>query len=325
MPSAIVMERTGGPDVLEWREVTVGDPGPNEVRVRQTSVGLNYGDALLRAGHRPIPLPGIIGLDGAGIVEAVGSAVTEVSPGDRVAYTMLLGGYAEVRLLPADRVVKLPPDIDNRVAAGFISKGLTARYLLRDLYSIQPGDFVLVHAAAGGVGSLLAQWAHALGATVIGSVYNEAKADFARQCGCTHVIALGKQDLVAEVARITNGAKAAIVYDSVGLDTFLPSLDCLRPRGWMVTYGATSGMPPAIEPSLLGQKGALILTQPALMPYIPTRQKLLQASDDLFDAIRSKKISSVIQQSFPLREAAHAHRELESRSLCGVTTLEIKL
>ncbi|MFT3755702.1 MAG: quinone oxidoreductase [Pseudoxanthomonas sp.] len=325
MTHSVVMKHTGGPEVLEWLETPVGEPGPGQVRVKQSAVGLNFGDTMLRSGSAPypFPLPGVLGLDAAGMVEAVGEGVTDFAVGDRVAYTMLLGSYAEARVLPAERMVKLPDDIDNRTAAAFIGKGLTARYLLRDVYPVKSGDVVLVHAAAGGVGSMLAQWANALGATVIGTVYHEEKIAFAKECGCHHVIQLGKEDLAARVAEITNGTKANVVYDSVGKDTFLPSLDCLRPRGWMVLYGITSGMVEPVSPMVFGMKGALCFTQPHLMPFIATRQALLNATDDLFDAIRTGKIHAQIQHAFPLREAARAHAEFDSRKLKGATVLEI--
>jgi NADPH2:quinone reductase len=323
MSHAIRIHRPGGPEVLQWEEVDVGDPGPGEVRLRQEAAGLNFIDVYHRTGLYKQDLPFTPGVEGAGVVEAVGPDVTHVKKGDRVAYAGPLGGYAEKRLIDADRVVKLPKGISAEQAAGMMLQGMTAQMLLRSVFPVHEGDSILVHAAAGGVGLIMCQWAAALGATVIGTVSTEEKAELARAHGCAHPIVYSKQDFVAEVDRITAGAKLPVVYDSVGRDTFMKSLDCLKVRGLMVSFGNASGPPPPIPPNLLAQKGSLYLTRPTLVHYIATREQLELSAGELFEVVESGKVKIEVKQNFPLRDAAEAHRELEARKTTGSTILTI--
>ncbi|MDQ2695264.1 MAG: quinone oxidoreductase [Pseudomonadota bacterium] len=323
MSKAIRIHETGGPEVLRWEEVSVAEPGPDQIRVRHDAVGLNYIDVYHRNGLYPLAsLPAVIGMEGAGRVEAVGANVTGIRPGDRVAYASPpLGAYAEVRLMPAARVVVLPEAIDGRTAAAMMLQGMTAAYLLRRTYRVQPGDAVLVHAAAGGVGLILCQWARHLGATVIGTVGSEAKAQLARDHGCHHVILYRQEDFAARVREITGGQGVAVVYDGVGRDTFMPSLDCLRRLGMMVSYGNASGPVPEFAPALLGQKGSLFLTRPSLMDYTARRQDLEAIAADLFAVVQQGAVRIEINQTYPLAEAARAHRDLEARQTTGSTVL----
>ncbi|MEO6225695.1 MAG: quinone oxidoreductase [Sphingomicrobium sp.] len=323
MTHAIQIRQTGGPDVLQWEAVEVGDPGPGQVRLRQEAAGLNFIDVYHRTGLYPQPLPFIPGVEGAGVIDAVGADVGNVKQGDRVAYAGPLGGYAEQRLIDADRVVKLPKGITSDQAAGMMLQGMTAQMLLRSVFPVQRGDTILVHAAAGGVGLIMCQWAAALGATVIGTVGTEEKAELARAHGCTHPIVYSKQDFVAEVKRITNGDKLPVVYDSVGRDTFLKSLDCLKQRGLMVSFGNASGPPAPFAPALLAQKGSLYLTRPTLFHYIATRDQLEQSARELFEVVGSGKVKIEVKQRFALSDAAEAHRELEARRTSGSTVLTI--
>ena len=323
MVHAIRVHEAGGPEVLRWEEVDVGEPGPGQVRLRQTAVGLNYIDVYHRTGLEPQPLPFTPGTEAAGLVEAIGKEVTDLSVGDRVAYAGPIGSYAEARLIDADRLVKLPDYVSDELAAAMMLQGMTARMLLRAVYEVKPGDTILVHAAAGGVGLILCQWANALGATVIGTVSTDEKAAMASAHGCHHAIVYTRQDFVAEVERITNGAKLPVVYDSVGKDTFLKSLDCLRPRGLMVSYGNASGPPDPIAPALLAQKGSLFLTRPTLFSYIATREELEQSAAELFDMVRSGKVKVEVGQRFALKDAAEAHRQLEARKTTGSTVLTV--
>jgi NADPH:quinone reductase len=323
MPHAIRVHETGGPEVLTWEEVEVGEPGPTQVRLRQEAAGLNFIDVYHRGGLYPQALPFTPGVEGAGVVEAVGSEVANVKPGDRVAYAGPLGGYAEERLIDADRLVKLPRGISSEQAAGMMLQGMTAQMLLRSVFPVHEGDAILIHAAAGGVGLIMCQWAAALGATVIGTVGNEEKADLARQHGCAHPIVYSKQDFVAEVERITNGEKLPVVYDSVGRDTFMRSLDCLKHRGLMVSFGNSSGPVEAFSPLLLSQKGSLYLTRPTLYHYIATRQQLEQSAGELFEMVKSGKVKIEVQQRFPLKDAAEAHRALQARKTTGSTILTV--
>lgn len=322
MVHAIRVHEAGGPEVLQWEEVEVGEPGPGQVRLRQHAVGLNYIDVYHRTGLYPQPLPFTPGTEGAGTVEAVGEGVG-LKVGDRVAYAGPIGGYAEERLIDADRLVKLPDQIPFGQAAAMMLQGMTVHMLLRAVHKVQPGETILVHAAAGGVGLIMCQWAKALGATVIGTVSTEEKAEMARAHGCDHPILYTSQDFVAEVDRITNGAKLPVVYDSVGKDTFLKSLDCLRPRGLMVSYGNASGAPDPMPPNLLAQKGSLFLTRPTLFHYIAACDELEQSASELFDLVLSGKVKIEIGQTFPLRDAAEAHRALESRKTTGSTVLTV--
>lgn len=323
MPHAIRVHEVGGPEALRWREVEIGDPGRGEVRLRQDAAGLNFIDVYHRTGLYPQPLPFTPGVEGAGIVEAVGDGVASVRVGDRVAYGGPIGGYAEVRLIDAAKVVRLPDAISTEQAAAMMLQGMTGQMLLRQVYAVKPGDTILIHAAAGGVGLIVCQWAKALGATVIGTVGSDEKAELARAHGCDHPIVYTRQDFVAEVDCITGGAKLPVVYDSVGKDTFLKSLDCLRPRGLMVGFGNASGAPDPISPNLLAQKGSLFMTRPTLYNYTATREELETTAGELFDVVASGKVKIEVKQRFALREAAEAHRALEARQTSGSTVLTV--
>ena len=322
MPNAIRINRTGGPEVLKWEEVKVGEPGPLEARLRQQACGLNYIDIYHRTGLYPLPLPSGIGLEGAGVVEAVGAEVKHLAPGDRVAYAGgPPGGYSEVRLIPADRLVKLPPEIDFKTGAAMMLQGLTAAYLLRRTYRVQAGDPVLIHAAAGGVGSIACQWAKSLHATVIGTVSTEAKAQQARAHGCDHIILYTRENFTQRVREITGGAGVAVVYDGVGKDTFMGSLDCLRPLGMMVAFGNASGPVTSFDPLLLSQKGSLFLTRPTLVHYIAQRRDLEALAGELFEVVASGKVKIEVNQTYALKDAAQAQIDLEARKTTGSTVL----
>jgi NADPH2:quinone reductase len=323
MTHAIRIHSTGGPEVLEWEEVEVGEPGPGQIRLRQEAAGLNFIDVYHRTGLYPQPLPFTPGVEGAGVVEAVGADVTNVKKGDRVAYAGPIGGYAEERLIDAGRVVKLPKGVSTEQAAGMMLPGMTAQMLLRSVFPVAEGDTILVHAAAGSVGLIMCQWAAALGATVIGTVGTEDKAELAREYGCAHPIVYSKQDFVAEVGRITNGEKLPVVYDSVGRDTFMKSLDCLKVRGLMVSFGNASGPPAPFAPGILAQKGSLYLTRPTLFNYIATREQLEASAGQLFDIVASGKVKIEVKQRFALKDAAEGHRQLEARKTTGSTILTI--
>lgn len=323
MPHAIRIHEFGGPEVLKWEEVDVGEPGPGQVKIRQQAAGLNFIDVYHRTGLYKQPLPFTPGVEGAGVIEAVGRGVDNVKVGDRVTYASQIGGYSEERLIAADRVVKLPGSISSEQAAAIMLQGLTARMLLRAVHRVEPGDTILIHAAAGGVGLIVCQWAKALGATVIGTVSSDEKAELAHANGCDYPIVYTRQDFVAEVDRLTGGNKLPVVYDGVGRDTFMKSLDCLRPRGLMVSFGNASGAVDPISPLLLSQKGSLFLTRPTLNHYIATRTELEQSANDLFGMIESGKIKVELKQRFPLKDAADAHRALEARKTSGSTVLTI--
>jgi NADPH2:quinone reductase len=323
MPHAILIHEAGGPEALVWDEVEVGEPGPGQAKIRQAAAGLNFIDVYHRTGLYPQQMPFTPGVEGAGTVERVGEGVTNVMPGDRVAYAGPLGGYSEERLIDGDKLVKLPDDIAFDQAAAMMLQGMTARMLLRSVYSVKSGDTILVQAAAGGVGLILCQWASALGATVIGTVSTEEKAELARAHGCAHPILYTKQDFAAEVDKLTAGQKLPVVYDSVGKATFMKSLDCLRPRGLMVSFGNASGPVDPISPLILSQKGSLFLTRPTLFHYIATRPELEDAANDLFDVVRSGKVKIEVKQRFALKDAAEAHRALEARKTTGSTILTI--
>jgi len=323
MTHAIRIHQNGGPEVLKWEEVEVGEPGPGQIRIRQEAAGLNFIDVYHRSGLYKQEMPFTPGVEGAGVVEAVGDSVTNVKKGDRVAYAGPLGGYAEERLIDADRVVKLPDAISTQQAAGMMLQGMTAQMLLRSVCPVKSGDTILVQAAAGGVGLIMCQWAAALGATVIGTVSTEEKAELARNHGCAHPIVYTKQDFVAEVNRITAGEKLPVVYDSVGRDTFMKSLDCLRLRGLMVSFGNASGPVDPISPLLLSQKGSLYLTRPTLFHYVATRAELEKSAGELFAMVESGKVKIEVKQRFPLEDAAEAHRQLEARKTTGSTILTI--
>jgi NADPH2:quinone reductase len=323
MTHAIRIHQNGGPEVLKWEEVDVGEPGPGQIKIRQEAAGLNFIDVYHRSGLYKQEMPFTPGVEGAGVVEAVGDSVTNVKKGDRVAYSGPLGGYAEERLIDADRVVKLPDAISTQQAAGMMLQGMTAQMLLRSVCPVKSGDTILVQAAAGGVGLIMCQWAAALGATVIGTVSTEEKAELARNHGCAHPIVYTKQDFVAEVNRITAGEKLPVVYDSVGRDTFMKSLDCLRLRGLMVSFGNASGPVDPISPLLLSQKGSLYLTRPTLFHYVATRAELEKSAGELFAMVESGKVKIEVKQRFPLEDAAEAHRKLEARKTTGSTILTI--
>jgi NADPH:quinone reductase len=323
MPHAIRVHEFGGPEVLKWEEVEVGDPGPGQVKIREEAAGLNFIDVYHRTGLYKQELPFTPGVEGAGIVEAVGAGVDNVKVGDRVTYASQIGGYAEECLIAADRVVKLPNSISSEQAAAVMLQGLTARMLVRAIHPVKAGETILIHAAAGGVGLIVCQWAKALGATVIGTVGTDEKAELARAHGCDHPIVYTRQDFAAEVERITDGKKLPVVYDGVGKDTFVKSLDCLRPPGLMVSFGNASGPVEPISPLLLSQKGSLFLTRPTLNHYIATREELEQSANELFDMIASGKVKAEVKQRFALKDAAEAHRALEGRKTKGSTVLTI--
>lgn len=319
---AIRIHQPGGPEVMVWEEVEVPAPGPGQVLLRHTAVGLNFIDVYHRTGLYPAPLPFTPGLEGAGVIEAVGEGVAEFQPGDRVAYANPpLGAYAQARVMPADRLVKLPGSIGDRTAAAMMLQGMTAQYLLRRTYRVQPGDTILIHAAAGGVGLLVCQWARHLGATVIGTVGSEEKAALARAHGCDHPILYKSEDFVARVREITNGEGVPVVYDSVGADTFLKSLDCLRPLGMMVSFGQSSGKVEPFDTGLLAAKGSLFLTRPSLMAYTARRSDLVASAAELFDVVARGAVKVEINQTYPLKDAAQAHRDLEGRRTTGSTLL----
>lgn len=323
MAHAIRVHEFGGPEVLKWEEVDVGEPGPGQVKVRQQAAGLNFIDVYHRTGLYKQPLPFTPGVEGAGTVEAVGTGVDNVKVGDRITYASQIGGYSQERLIAADRVVKLPQSISSEQAAAIMLQGLTARMLVRAIHPVEASETILIHAAAGGVGLIVCQWANALGATVIGTVSTDEKAELAHANGCDYPIIYTRQDFVAEVDRITGGNKLPVVYDGVGRDTFMKSLDCLRPRGLMVTFGNASGPVDAISPLLLSQKGSLFLTRPTLNDYIATRAELEQSANDLFGMVESGKIKAEVNQRFALKDAAEAHRALEARKTSGSTVLTI--
>ncbi len=321
MPHAIRIYEIGGPEKMRWEEVQVGSPGPGEVRVRNTAIGLNFIDTYQRSGLYPLPLPFTLGMEGAGVVEAVGPKVKEFKIGDRVAYAQPIGSYAEICLRPVARLVKIPAGIDDQIAAAIMLKGMTAWYLVKRTYKVRKGDTILVHAAAGGVGQILCQWAKSLGATVIGTVGSDEKAVLAKKAGCKHVIVTSKEKFVERVKAITKGAGVPVVYDGVGKDTFMDSLDCLAPFGMMVSFGNASGAVTQFNPGVLAQKGSLFLTRPTLFTYTAKRADLLKAAQDLFSVVKKKAVRISINQTYPLREAAQAHRDLEARKTTGSTVL----
>ncbi len=321
MTKAIRIHQPGGPEQMVWEEVEVGTPGPGEALVRHTAVGLNFIDVYHRTGLYPLPkMPAVIGMEAAGVVEQIGSGVTEVKVGDRVAYASPPpGAYTEKRIMPAHRLVVLPDDIADTQAAAMMLQGMTAQYLLRTTYRVQPGDTILFHAAAGGVGLIACQWAKHLGATVIGTAGGEAKCALARAHGADHVIDYTKEDFVARVKELTNGKGVPVVYDSVGKDTFMRSLDCLKPRGMMVSFGQSSGSVPPFDAGILSAKGSLYLTRPSLMTYTAERADLVASAAELFEVVRSGDVKIEVRQTYPLSEAAQAHRDLEARKTTGST------
>ena len=322
MPAAIRFHRTGGPEVLCLEEVEIGAPAPGEARVRHHAIGLNFIDTYHRSGLYPLPLPSGIGLEGAGVVEAVGEGVRDLAVGDRVAYAGgPVGAYSEVRCLPAERLLRLPEALSFETGAAMMLQGLTAAYLLRRTYRVQPGDAELIHAAAGGERLIACQWAKALGATVIGTVSTEIKAELARQHGCDHVILYTREDVAKRVREITGGEGVAVVYDGVGKDTFMASIDSLRVRGTMVSFGNASGPVPPFEPLLLSQKGSLFFTRPILAHHTAKRDELLDLGGELFEKVLAGQVKIEVNQRYALAEAAQAHRDLEARKTTGSTVL----
>ena len=322
MSKAIRIQQTGGPEVLQWQEVDVGAPGPGEVRIKHHAVGLNFIDVYHRTGLYPLELPSGIGLEGAGVIEAVGESVSEFAVGDRVAYAAPpIGAYAEVRLMPAHRLVKLPDSIDFRTAAAMMLQGMTAQYLIRRTYRVQSGDTVLFHAAAGGVGLIACQWLKHLGATVIGTVGSDAKAELAKAHGCDYPIVYTRENFVERVKEITQGEGVPVVYDSVGKDTWEGSLNSLRKMGMLVSFGNASGAVDPFPPGILAAKGSLFLTRPTLMDYTAKREDLLATAQDLLDVVSRGAVKIEINQTYPLAEAAQAHRDLEARKTTGSTVL----
>ncbi len=325
MVGMVRVHETGGPEVLRFEQVDLEAPGPGQVRLRHSCVGLNYIDVYFRTGLYPNPgLPFTPGLEAAGVVEAIGEGVTEVAVGQRVAYAAPpIGAYAESRLMAADRLVPIPDGIGDEQAAAMMLKGMTAHYLLRRTFPVQSGQTILFHAAAGGVGLIACQWAKHLGATVIGTVGSDAKAELAKAHGCDHPIRYDQEDLVARVRELTGGKGVQVVYDSVGQATFEKSLDCLAPLGMLVSFGQSSGkVPPMMDIGVLSAKGSLFLTRPTLMTYTAARSDLLRTAEDLFDVVGSGAVRIEIHQRFPLREAADAHRALEGRQTTGSTILQ---
>ena len=322
MPHAIRIHETGGPEVMRYEEAAVGAPGPGEARIRQTAVGLNYIDVYFRMGLYPSPaLPFSPGMEGAGEVAALGEGVDDLAVGDRVAYAGVLGAYREERIIAADRLVRVPDSVGDVAAASMMLQGMTVRYLLKSSYPVKSGDAILVHAAAGGVGLIACQWAKHLGATVIGTVGSDEKAGLARAHGCDHPIVYTRENVVERVREVTGGAGVPVVYDAVGKDTFADSLDCLRPAGTMVSFGQSSGSIPPFDVGVLGAKGSLYLQRPTLMSYTARREDLLAMAADLFDVVVSGAVKILTNQTYPLSEAAEAHRALEGRRTTGSTVL----
>jgi len=318
----IILHENGGPEVLTWEDISPGKPGPGQVLLRQTAIGVNFIDVYHRTGLYPVTLPGSIGSEAAGIVEEIGEGVTDLKVGQRVAYAGgPPGSYVEKRVMAAAKLVPLPDSIDDKVAASIMLQGMTTEYLLERTYPVKKGDTILLHAAAGGVGLLAVQWAKSLGATVIGTVGNAAKAEMAKAHGADHVIDYSKEDFVARVKELTGGKLLPVVYDSVGKDTFLKSLDCLAPRGMMVVFGNSSGPAPDINPGILAAKGSLYLTRPSLAAYTATAEELRHSAKRLFDQVLSGAVKPNIGQTYSLSEAGQAHRDLEARKTTGSTVL----
>ncbi|UCH38561.1 MAG: quinone oxidoreductase [Gammaproteobacteria bacterium] len=324
MTRAIRIHQTGGPEVLQWEEVEVGDPGPGQVRLQQKACGLNYIDVYGRSGMYPVgDLPAVLGMEAVGMVDALGADVDGLAVGDRVAYPMTLGAYAEARLIDADKLVRIPDSISDETAAAMMLKGLTAHYLLFRTYPVQPGDSILVYAAAGGVGLILCQWANLLGANVIGCVGSEEKAELARANGCHHPILYRDEDIASRVREITDGKGVAAAYDSIGKATFEASLDSLQPFGVLATYGNASGPVDPFSPLILAAKGSLYVTRPTLATHISTRELLMEGAERLIDVVASGQVRISVNQTLPLAQCAEAHRRLEARETTGSTVLNI--
>ena len=324
MAHAIRFEKPGGPEALSWHQVEVGKPGQGQVRLRQTAVGLNYIDTYHRSGLYQLPMPSGLGSEGAGIVEEIGPGVSGLKPGDRVAYAGgPIGAYADERVMPTERLVPVPDGITDQQAAAMMLKGMTAWYLIRRTHPVKRGESILIHAAAGGVGLIVCQWAKHLGATVIGTVGDEEKAALAKRNGCDYPILYKHEDFVAKVVEITKGNKLPVVYDSVGNDTFYKSLDCLAPLGLMASFGQSSGPVGPVDIGILAAKGSLFLTRPTLNTYTATREDLLTAAHELFEVVKNGAVKLAINQTYPLRDAARAHRDLEGRKTTGSTVLVV--
>ena len=322
MVHAIQFHEPGGPEVMKWEEVEVGDPGPGEIRVKQTAAGLNFIDIYLRSGARPVPMPNGLGLEGAGEIVAVGDGVTDLAVGDRIGYADLpLGAYAEERVMPAKIAVKLPDDISDEQAAGMMLKGMTVQFLIKSCFKVEKGSTVLWHAAAGGVGLIACQWLNHLGVNVIGTVGNAEKGKLAKAHGCNHVINYNEEDFVERVNEITDGAGVPVVYDSVGHDTLRGSMKCLQRRGYLITFGNASGAPEPVAPGELSEHGSIYLARPMLFDFIAEREELLACADDLFDVVSSGAVKIEINQTYPLSETVQAHRDLVARRTTGSTIL----
>jgi NADPH2:quinone reductase len=322
MPNAIRFYKNGGPEVMQWESVEVGQPGPGEARVRHTAIGVNYIDTYHCSGLYKLALPSGLGTEGAGIVEAVGAGVNDVRPGDRVAYSGgPLGAYSEVRVMPADRLVKLPDGVSDKVAATLMLKGLTVQYLFRQTFPLKGGETILLHAAAGGIGLIACQWARALGVTMIGTVGSDEKAALAKANGCAHTIVYTRENFVERVKQLTGGKGVPVVYDGVGKDTFPASLDCLSPRGMFVSFGNASGAIAAFDILLLSQKGSLYATRPTLATYTASRPAMLKMSEEMFSLVLAGKLVNEPRQTYALKDAAQAHRDLQSRKTSGATIL----
>lgn len=322
MTHAICIHETGGPEVLQWDAIEVGNPGPGQVRLRQTACGLNYIDIYMRTGVYPVTdLPAVLGMEAAGVVEELGEGVTELAVGDRVAYAMVVGGYAEQCIIDAHRLVKIPDAIDDKTAATMMLKGLTAHYLLFRTYPVKADDTILVYAASGGVGLMLCQWAKHLGATVIGCVGSQEKAELAMANGCDHPVFYREENIAQRVRELTDGEGVPVVYDAIGQQTFEASLDCLRPFGVMVTYGNITGQVEPFSPKILAPKGSLYVTRPTLATHVATRELLVEGAERLIEVISKGIVKNNVNQSYALKDTAEAHLDMEARKTTGSTVL----
>ncbi|NIB40832.1 quinone oxidoreductase [Pseudomaricurvus alkylphenolicus] len=322
MVKAMVVRETGGPEVFSWEDIEIADPGAGEALIKHSAIGLNYIDVYHRNGEFPVPsYPAVVGIEGAGVVEAVGPGVNDVAVGDRVAYTAGIGSYAEKRLIAADRLVKIPEGISDVDAAGIISKGMTAESMIRRCYRVKEGDTVLIHAAAGGMGLIMSQWCKHLGARVIGTVSTEKKAEMAREAGCDDVILYSKEDFVARVKELTNGELCDVVYDSVGATTFLPSIQCVKRRGTLVNFGTSSGLVPDLDMSLPYRAGSIYVTRASVIDYTVTREEVVESANAVWDVIKAGGLTVNVNQTYSLKDAAKAHADLEARKTTGSTVL----
>ena len=323
MTKAIRIHEQGTPDAMKWEDIDVGDPGAGEIRIRHSAVGLNFIDCYHRSGLYPLAkLPAVLGMEGAGVVEAIGDGVTGLAVGQRVVYAQPMGSYCEERLMPAERAVALPDAITDKTAAAMMLQGTTVEYLIRRTYPVKSGDTVVFHAAAGGVGLIACQWLKHLGATVIGTVGSDEKAELAKANGCDHPIVYTRDNFTEKVKELTDGAGVPVVFDSIGKDTFTASLECLRPRGMLVSFGSASGNVDAFGLGELMSRGSLYVTRPSLMSYVASRQELVDSAAALFDVVQGGQVNITVNQTYPLAEAAQAHRDLEGRKTTGSTVLE---